>query len=165
MYKEILTDRLLIRPITVGDASFIYSLVNSNGWLKYIGDRNIRNNQDAENYIQKILENKNYYYNVFEIKETKEPIGIITFLYRDNHEFPDIGFALLPKYEKKGYTFEASKEYLNEIIKSKICKKIIGITVPENENSIKLLRRLGLEFESKVKVDNTELSIYSMTIL
>ena len=56
MYKEILTDRLLIRPITVGDANFIYSLVNSNGWLKYIGDRNIRNNQDAENYIQKILE-------------------------------------------------------------------------------------------------------------
>lgn len=101
MYKEILTDRLLIRPITVGDANFIYSLVNSNGWLKYIGDRNIRNNQDAENYIQKILENKNYYYNVFEIKETKEPIGIITFLHRDNHEFPDIGFALLPKYEKK----------------------------------------------------------------
>ena len=100
-----------------------------------------------------------------EIKETKEPIGIITFLHRDNHEFPDIGFALLPKYEKKGYTFEASKEYLNEIIKSKICKKIIGITLPENENSIKLLRRLGLEFESKVKVDNTELSIYSMTIL
>lgn len=44
-------------------------------------------------------------------------------------------------------------------------QKIIGITVPENENSIKLLRRLGLEFESKVKVDNTELSIYSMTIL
>jgi RimJ/RimL family protein N-acetyltransferase len=163
MYKEIQTERLLIRPIKLSDRDFIYSLVNTNGWLKYIGDRNIKNSGDAENYILKILENKNYYYNVFEIKETKEPIGIITFLKRDSQEFPDIGFALLPQYEKKGYTFEASKKYLNEIIALNLYKKIIGITLPENYNSIKLLQRLGLEFESNFTKHNETLSLYAVT--
>ena len=163
MYKEIQTERLLIRPIKLSDRDFIYSLVNTNGWLKYIGDRNIKNSGDAENYILKILENKNYYYNVFEIKETKEPIGIITFLKRDSQEFPDIGFALLPQYEKKGYTFEASKKYLNEIIALNLYKKIIGITLPENYNSIKLLQRLGLEFESNFTERNETLSLYAVT--
>ncbi len=164
MYKEIQTERLLIRPINLGDKNFIYSLVNTNGWLKYIGDRNIKNIADAENYIQKILANKNYYYNVFEIKDTKESIGIITFLNRDSQEFPDIGFALLPQFEKKGYTFEASKKYLAELISLNQYKKIIGITVPENYHSIKLLQRLGLEFESNFKKDNEILLLYSITI-
>lgn len=163
MNKELQTDRLNIRPIKLEDRDFIYTLVNTNGWLKFIGDRNIRNSNDAEKYIQKILENKNYYYNVFEICDTKQPIGIVTFLNRDSQEFPDIGFALLPQFEKNGYTFEASKKYLDEIIKLKSHKKIIGITVPKNENSIKLLQRLGLEFERNFTVDNEELSIYSMT--
>jgi [ribosomal protein S5]-alanine N-acetyltransferase len=164
MYKEIETERLLIRPINQEDKNFIYSLVNMNGWIKFIGDRNIKNIDDAENYIKKILDNKNYYYNVFEIKETKESIGIITFLNRDNQEFPDIGFAILPQFEKKGYTFEASKKYLIELIRLNQFNKIIGLTVPENYKSIKLLQRLGLEFESNFTENNKILSIYSITI-
>lgn len=164
MYKEIQTERLLIRPIKLEDKHFIYSLVNTNGWLKYIGDRNIKNSSNAENYIQKILDNKNYYYNVIENINTKEPIGIVTFLKRASQEFPDIGFALLPQFEKKGYTFEACKKYLDEIISLKSYHKIIGITIPENINSIKLLQRLGLEFERNVTENNEILSVYSITI-
>jgi RimJ/RimL family protein N-acetyltransferase len=164
MYKELTTDRLLIRPINLGDKEFIFTLVNSDGWLKFIGDRKIRNSNDAEKYIQKILENTNYFYSVFEIYETKQPIGILTFLNRENQEFPDIGFALLPEFEKKGYTFEASKKYLDELKKQKLCNKIIGITVPTNDNSIKLLKRLGLEFQSNYIQDGKTLSLYSMTI-
>jgi RimJ/RimL family protein N-acetyltransferase len=102
MYKELQTDRLLIRPIKIEDKEFIYSLVNSDGWLKYIGNRNIGNNNDAEKYIQKIIENKNFFYSIIEILETNEQIGILTFLNRESQEFPDIGFALLPQFEKKG---------------------------------------------------------------
>ena len=67
MYKELQTDRLLIRPIKIEDKEFIYSLVNSDGWLRYIGNRNIKNNSDAEKYIQKIITNKNFFYSVREI--------------------------------------------------------------------------------------------------
>lgn len=163
MYKELQTERLLIRPIKLEDSDFICSLVNSNGWLKFIGNSNIKTSNDAEKYIQRILDNTNYYYHVFEIIDTKQPIGIITFLNRKHQDFPDIGFALLPQYEKNGYTLEATKKYLEEITRLQLYKKIIGITVPENEKSIKLLLRLGLELEGNFTEDKEELSLYSIT--
>jgi [ribosomal protein S5]-alanine N-acetyltransferase len=165
MYKQFETDRLLIRPISLTDKGFILALVNSEGWLKFIGDRNIKNTSDAEKYIQKILDNSNFFYSVFELKETNEPIGIVTFLYRDNQEFPDIGFALLPGFENKGYTFEATKAYLDKVLSKKNVSTVTGITFPENKKSIRLLERLGLIFEKNFIKNDETLSLYSLTRL
>ena len=144
------------------DSKFIIELVNSEGWLKFIGNRNISNDNDAEKYIQKILDSPNFYYSVFQLKTTKEPIGIVTFLNRSEQRFPDIGFAMLPEYEKNGYTLEASRKYLDEIIESNKYKNIIAITIPDNEKSIRLLMKLGLEYESDYIGDNKTLSIFSL---
>lgn len=164
MYKQIETERLIIRPIQFGDKSFILELLNTKGWLQFIGDRKIRNLNDAENYIQKIINNNKFFYSVFEIKKTAQPIGIITLLYRDNYKYPDIGFAMLPKFEKRGFAFEASKEYLNMVKGEITAKKIIAITLPENKKSINLIEKLGLKYEDNF-VDNSQtLHLYSMKI-
>jgi RimJ/RimL family protein N-acetyltransferase len=161
MYNQIETERLTIRPIQLGDKSFILDLLNTKGWLQFIGDRKIRDEKDAENYIQKIIK---FFYSVFEIKETAQPIGIITLLYRDNYKYPDIGFAMLPKFEKRGFAFEASKEYLNTIKSEITGKKIIAITLPENKKSIRLIEKLGLKYEDNF-VDNSQtLHLYAMKI-
>lgn len=154
----------MIRPLTKGDADFILKIVNSEGWLKYIGDRNIKNSGDAQNYIRKILANDKYFYSVFQLKETGDTIGIISFLYRDNQAHPDIGFAILPEFEKKGYSFEAARKYLDEIIKETSIDKIIGITLPGNTKSIKLLEKLGLAFEENFYRENELLSLYSLKV-
>ena len=49
----IYTERLKLREYTLQDAPFIYKLMNSEGWLKNIGDRNIKSLEDAEAYMQK----------------------------------------------------------------------------------------------------------------
>lgn len=162
MYKNLETDRLLIRPINLMDVEFIMDLVNSEGWLKYIGDRKFSDINDAENYIQKILDNPNYYYSVFELKDSVQAIGIVTFVNRENQDFQDIGFALLPEFEKNGYTIEACRAYLDEIIKSKAHKNIIAITLPNNYKSINLLKRLGLKHEYDYESDNETLSLFSL---
>jgi RimJ/RimL family protein N-acetyltransferase len=41
------TERLLLRPFNTDDAPFILELVNSPGWLQFIGDRNIHSIEDA----------------------------------------------------------------------------------------------------------------------
>lgn len=165
MYKQIETERLFIRPIKTTDANFIIELVNTDGWLQFIGDRKVQNSSDAQKYIQNILDNDKSFYSVFELKETKQPIGIITFIYRDNHQFPDIGFAMLPKYEKKGYAYEAAKKYLDEIINEKSLNKVIAITKSDNLKSIRLIERLGLKYEDEIE-DNTEiLHLYSRTFI
>lgn len=140
MYKNIETDRLVIRPINLTDSTFMMQLVNAEGWLKFIGNRNITNEDAAKKYIQKIVDNPNFYYSVFQLKSTKEPLGIITFLKRTEQKYPDIGFAILPEYEK-----------------------IIAITVPVNEKSISLLLKLGLEYEADYPGDQGTLSIFSLS--
>ena len=164
MYTELKTERLLIRPIRKSDSEFILELVNSEGWLKFIGDRHVYNTTDAENYIEKILGNPNFYYSVFELKSTQRPIGIVTFLHRQDQKFPDIGFALLPLYEKNGYTLEACKAYLAELIKSRHYMSIIALTIPDNQKSISLLNKLGLKFEADILEEHGTLSVFRLSI-
>lgn len=162
MYLNLETERLFIRTIKLTDSKFIVDLVNSEGWLEFIGNRNIANEVYANSYIQKIIDNPNAYYHVYELKSTKELLGVITFLHRTEHEFPDIGFAMLPKYEKKGYTFEACRIYLEEVIKLNEYENIIAITVPSNQKSINLLVKLGFKYESDYKGDSGKLSLFSL---
>lgn len=162
MYKNIQTERLIIRPIEVEDTKFILELVNSEGWLKFIGERNVLNEDDAKQYIQTILDKSNYYYSVFELKETNVAIGVVTFLQREDQDHPDIGFALLPDFAKNGYAFEACQVYLAETFKQNDYNNVIAITVPENKNSINLIEKLGLKFSHKYKRDTEVLSLYSL---
>ena len=159
LYLE--TDRLYIRPLMIEDVDFVIELLNSEGWIEFIGDRNVKDIKAANDYIQRILLNNKYFYNVFEIKESNTPIGIVTFLYRENQNYPDIGFAMLPQYEKKGYAFEAATNYLEALNKNQ-GGKIIAITKPDNENSITLLKKLGLVFEKSYNEKNEILDLYSI---
>ena len=47
------TQRLVLCKLTLDDAPFIYKLVNDPDWLRYIGDRNVHNINDAKNYLMR----------------------------------------------------------------------------------------------------------------
>ena len=161
MYVNIETERLILRPITLKDTKFILDLVNSEGWISFIGNRNVTNENEAENYIQKILDDRNIYYSVFELKQSHKAIGIVTFINREEEQFPDLGFALLPEFEKNGYTFEASKAYLEKITGQQNQNNIIAITKPDNQKSISLLKKLGFQYIEDKKKETETLSYYS----
>lgn len=161
MYVHIETERLKLRPINLKDTKFIIDLVNSDGWMRFIGDRNVTNENEAENYIQKILDDRNIYYSVFELKQSEKSIGIVTFINREEEQFPDLGFALLPEFENKGYTFEASKAYLENITSLQKFNNIIAITKPDNQRSISLLKKLGFHYKENIKKEVETLSYYS----
>ena len=61
MHLQLETERLFIRPINLSDKSFILELLNSDGWLKFIGDRKVNNDSAAENNIQNILSKENFF--------------------------------------------------------------------------------------------------------
>lgn len=165
MYLNLETERLRIRPIELSDAAFIFDLVNTEGWLTYIGDRNIFDTDAAEKYIQKIRDTPKYHYHVFELKDSGQAIGVVTFLHREDQQYPDIGFAMLPAFERKGYAHEAARAYLREILKSGHYKNIIAITLPENLASIGLLVKLGLSYQYAISREHQTLSLFSLTPL
>ena len=161
MKTSIITERLLIDFLSTGDEDFMLELVNTKGWLKFIGDRNIHSKEDAAAYIKKILSNSNIIYYVVRVKENKFPAGIISFIKRDYLEHWDIGFAFLPEFEGHGYAFEAAREVLLKAIENPEHSNVFATTLPENESSIKLLKKLGLEFKKVIEAENELLHLYS----
>jgi [ribosomal protein S5]-alanine N-acetyltransferase len=49
---ELVTPRLRIRPFTLADADFIVELLNDPEWLRFIGDRRVRHEEDARRYLR-----------------------------------------------------------------------------------------------------------------
>ncbi len=108
LLSPITSERLLIRQLNIHDDKFIFELVNTEGWLKFIGNKHIGLPDGAKAYIQKILANENIFYWVVQSRIHEENMGLITFIKRDYLEHHDIGFAFLPRFSKNGYAYEAT---------------------------------------------------------
>ena len=154
------TARLTVKLLSLTDAPFILELVNTEGWLKFIGNRNITSDTEAQAYIQRILENPNITYWVVQRNEQQDLIGIVTYIKRDYLEHHDIGFAFLPNVAKNGYAYEATTAVLEKLVREHNLTYILATTIPENAPSIKLLQKLGLGFEKELEMGNLKLQVY-----
>jgi ribosomal-protein-alanine N-acetyltransferase len=161
MNNSLTTSRLLIEPLGEGDKNFICRLLNTKGWIRFIGNRNIHSEEDAAAYIQKIITNLNTKYWVVKLNDSLTAIGIITFIKRDYLEHHDIGFAFLTEFEGKGYAYESANAVMKYLMESLNLPYILATTIPENASSIKLLKKLGLHFEKEIEIDNEKLHVYS----
>ncbi len=141
------TERLIFTETALSDSTFILELLNSPSWLQFIGDKGVKTEEDAQNYIRNSLLNfyKTNGFGLYKLvlKESREPIGLCGFLKRDYLEKPDIGFALLPEFEGKGLMFEASNALLEYAKSTLDFDEILAIVMPENKRSCQLLVKLG----------------------
>jgi ribosomal-protein-alanine N-acetyltransferase len=153
------TDRVILSELNAADAAFMFELLNSPLWIKFIGDRNIKTMADAEAYIQKINDNPRADYWVVKSKDEQTSLGVVTFMKRDYLDHYDIGFAFLPAYAKQGYAYEASKKLLEEV--SPLHQQIQATVLKENSNSIHLLEKLGLHLDKEIVVNNDTFLLYS----
>lgn len=158
------TENLIIRKLSVNDASFIYELVNMPSWLQYIGDRGVRTLRDAEQYIlngpMTSYEKFGFGLYLVALKNTLEPVGMCGLLKRDTLDDPDIGFAFLQKFTGRGYAFESATKVLTYGKSTLGLTRILAITTKDNASSIKLLERLGFDFEKHITINNEELNLF-----
>lgn len=161
--KEIITERLGLSDLCLSDDLFILELLNTKEWIQFIGDRKIKTIEDAQGYINMILNFHDMHFRIVRLLENDIKIGIVTLIKREYLEFPDLGFAFLPAYSKLGYAYEASQATLNAIKNELVNSTIHAITIAENTNSIRLLEKLGFGFDKIFKDDNEELLLYTIT--
>ena len=161
------TERLIISKFTLDDALFFITLVNTPHWIKYIGDRHIKTIKQAKQRITeghlKSYSTHGFGFYILRLKsENNKPIGTCGLIKRDHLEHVDIGFALLPDYERKGFGYESSQAVLHLAKAQFKLKTICAITLPENIPSIKLLEKLGLSYQKRVKPfeDEKELLLF-----
>ena len=148
------TDRLVLRRFTTGDAPFILELLNDPGWLEFIGDRGVRTIEDARAYIMRgpmqMYAKHGFGLYLAELKGDGTPIGMCGLIRRKGLEDVDIGFAFLPAFRSQGYALEAAAAVMVHARSALGLGRIVGITLPRNRASIRLLERIGLKFERMV---------------
>lgn len=150
------TGRLALRRLTAGDAPFIRALLNEPSWIRYIGDRGVRSDDDARAYLVKgplaMYERHGFGLWLCEDKSTREALGICGLVKRDTLEDVDLGFAFLPRFWGQGFAHEAAAavlDYGREVLE---LDRIVAITSPDNAASIRLLEKLGLRFEKTIEL-------------
>ncbi|MGG1660262.1 GNAT family N-acetyltransferase [Brevibacillus sp. NRS-1366] len=162
------TDRLILRWQTVDDAPFILTLLNDPSWLQFIGDRGVRTEEDARNYILNVsidMYNRlGFGFFLTELKGGNVPIGICGLVKRETLEDVDIGYAFLPNYRGKGYAYEAASAVLSYGKETISLRRIVAITTEDNHASSKLLERLGLQLEGIVQLgsDPEKLKLFAI---
>lgn len=160
MKNYFVSDRLSLSPLSIADDGFILELLNTPGWLKFIGDRNVQTLEQARDYISKISKSPTVKYWVTRLRHSGTSIGIITFIKRDYLEHKDIGFAFLPNYAKKGYALEATTAVLNDLSANPEIKSILATTVKDNFDSISLLDKMGFTFDRQIRIEAQSLLLY-----
>lgn len=160
------TNRLIISHLSVDDAAFIMKLVNTPGWLQYIGDRNVKSLDDGRRYLQQgpFKSYAQWGFGLLRVtlKNTGTAIGICGLIKRDGLEDVDIGFALLPAYSGKGYAYEAAAAVLDYARHQLGIHRIVAITLVDNASSLKLLQKLGLRFERMIRLGNDDLALLAI---
>jgi RimJ/RimL family protein N-acetyltransferase len=159
------TERLQLRLLTEADADFMYALMNTDGWKQFIGDRGIRNAEDALHYMQKIYlpsyTTHGFGFYAVEVSGVNAPIGLCGLIKRAELEDTDIGFAFLPEHSGKGYATESAKavlKFAKEVLK---LKSIVAITTPDNVSSLNVLRKIGLSVQKTISYMGEELLLVS----
>jgi RimJ/RimL family protein N-acetyltransferase len=165
------TERLALRELTAGDAEFVLELLNDPAFIRYIADRGVRTLEQAREYI---LDGPvaSYARNGFGLwlavlKAGGTPAGICGLLRREGLQDVDVGYAFLPRYRGQGYAFEAAAAVLDYGRQALGLRRIVAIVSPDNARSIRLLEKLGLQFERMVRLpgDDEEIKLFAFAAL
>ena len=148
------TERLKLREFNRQDTGFILKLLNTKGWLDFIGVRNVHDVQGAIAYLEggPIHSYKQHGFGIYlvELKDGSVPIGMCSILKRDTLLDPDIGFAFLPEYEGQGYATESTKAILTYASQHLRVPRVCAITKADNKKSIRVLESVGLKFIRRI---------------
>lgn len=162
------TERLVLRHLTLNDAPFIVELLTDPSFLRFIGDRGVKDKQTARQYLLKgpiaSYEKHGFGLNLVFLKESGDPIGICGLLKRDSLPDVDVGFAFLPAHWRKGYATEAATAIVRQGLEVHGLHRIVAIASPDNVASEGVLQKIGLKFEALIRLgdDPREVKLFGI---
>lgn len=136
-------NNILIKNATISELMYIWSK-NSLEKKEYVTCRPViqRDFEFAQKNFLKNMENPNILFLIITL--SNEPIGRISFSdYNPRNRSLELGYSLLPKFRKQGYMLHSLKILISYVFRNTDINKIYAQTGSFNEDSIKLLKKLG----------------------
>jgi RimJ/RimL family protein N-acetyltransferase len=155
----------MLHEFTETDAGFVLRLVNEPSFLRYIGDRGVRNLEDARRYIADgpVAGYARFGYGLMRVERKSDgtTIGMCGILKRESLPDPDIGFSFFPEFWSQGYALESAQAAMAHARSALGLGRIVAITTVDNEPSIRLLGKLGFRFERMIRMGDEELRLFA----
>ena len=161
------TERLTLRQLVINDEQEIFALRSDSEINKYLDRQESKTIEDARNFIIKITENiKNSgsIYWAITLSKSKSFVGTIClFDFSDENNKCEIGYELLPNFQRQGIMKEATEKIINYAFQTIQIKRIEAFTHKDNQSSIKLLEKLAFQNSDDPDKTNSELTCYYLT--
>jgi len=98
--------------------------------------------------------------------ESGAAMGICGLLKRDTLQDVDLGIAFLPEFCSRGFASEAAAAVLGYGRNTLGLTRVVAVTLPENESSIRVVAKLGFRLEGTVRLaeDERELNLFAVEV-
>ncbi len=154
------TDRLFIRKITLDDCRELFELHSDFEVQKYTGEPAVESMNAVKDSIQKntLKDYKKYGYGRWALilKDTSQFIGWAGLKYLPEFQKVDLGYRLKQVHWGKGYATEASKAIVEYGFNTLSLKEIIAIAVPEHNASIRVMEKVGMNYDKHAPYEEGE---------
>lgn len=151
------TERLALRRLVAADAPFALELLNEPDYLRFIGDKGVRDLAGARAYLEdgpiRMYAEHGLGLWLVELRETGEPVGMCGLLRRPGLADADLGFAFLARHRRRGYGREAGRAVLDHARRVLGLGRVVAIAAPDNVASAALLAELGLHPSGAIRLD------------
>jgi len=144
------TERLLLREITLDDKEALFRLHADPAVQKYTGEPVVKSIEEMEKAIEtRIINYKKYGFGRWAtiLKSEKQCVGWAGLAYLPEFDEIDLGYRFLADYWGLGIATEASRAILKYGFDTLNLKKIIAIALKENKASIRVMQKVGMEFD------------------
>lgn len=148
--------RLRLRQIRPDDAPLILEVLTDPDFMKNVGDRGVHDLPAANRYIADSVRSSyaahGFGLYLVELRAGATPLGICGLLRRDWHPDAEIGFAFVPRTRGHGYALEAARATLDFARNGLCLRRIVALTAPHNQRSIRLLEQLDFRRERSLRL-------------
>ena len=154
------SERLTLREVELEDAPFVLELLNTTGFIANIGDRGIRTEGEARDYIAErvIGSYQTHGFGMWLVVQTDKALamGLAGLVKRDGLDVPDVGYAFVPRAWGQGYAQEAAAAVLKHAQDIMGIPRLAAITSAENYASMAVLRKIGFTYQGMIQLPGIE---------
>ena len=148
------TDRLQLRPVTMEDIEFIYTLFAASETNLYSTFDDLKTIEEAKDMYETYLKPgfPTHFRLLIELKDSKTPIGTIgLYLYSEKNKRAELGYDLAREHWGNGYMTEAVSEVIRYGFIELGLNRIEATVDTRNTNSYRLLERVGFKREGLLR--------------
>jgi ribosomal-protein-alanine N-acetyltransferase len=166
---ELETPRLTLRRLRFDDAPFLVKLLNEPSFLQNIGDRGVRNVEDAHRYLREgpMAMYEKFGFGLWHAAlKNGVAVGMCGLLKRDILPDADVGYAFLPQFWGQGLAHEAAAATLRHGAQKFGLTRVVAVVSEGNAGSIRVLEKLGMSFERmfSMRADEPDVRLYGVSL-